>query len=89
MSTTGIKCFNSNSNAACLCTWGQYEKLPNLEFTIVADETGKQKTIKMPKEAYMEYKPEKNLVRCFMLIDPQESSGMGAKPGEEYWVLGV
>ena len=90
MTSTGIKCMDAKPAAACLCTEKQYSKLPNLEFNIVADETGKQKTVKMPKEAYMEYKADKNLVRCFLLISPQDFSGMGAKSkDEEYWVLGV
>lgn len=39
----------------CKCTAADYDKLPDLEFTILTNKDGEKMTIKMPRQAYMKY----------------------------------
>jgi hypothetical protein len=43
----------------------------------------------MPKQAYLKYAKKREAEACFLMIHPWDFSGIGAKEGEEYWVLGA
>jgi len=53
-----------------MCDAESYAQLPELSFNLVADEKGKSKDVKMPKESYMMYKKEGENEGCFLLMTP-------------------
>lgn len=85
----GITCRKANPVWRCSgATLEKFLALPSIKFTLVGDESGKTKTVELPKHAYMKIDPN-NAGNARLLFIPQAMRGMDMKEGEEYWILGA
>lgn len=49
----GVICVENQPVWACTCSAAQFQKLPAIKFTVLANATGATKEIEMPPQAYM------------------------------------
>ena len=65
-------------------TQEQYSKLPDLE---LESETGDGKTLKIPKESYLQRDHETG--KYSLLFKPDDYTAAGSLPGQIFWVVGT
>jgi len=80
---TGIQCAESVPIWRCSCNLSMYNKLPNLNFDLLKDESLQSKTFSLPKEGYMMWSNKHGKESCALLVKPWKFSGLGAKTEEE------
>lgn len=84
----GIQCIETKPLWACEASNASLSRLPNINFSVIANAKGETKQIIMPPKAYMKA-DERRPGIAYILLTPAERNEVGKKAGEEYWILGA